>query len=832
MKLTKMNTANKDEIPQEIAAQTDPAKVYAEFNYNVLRDLLFFSTFVLLMLACFSFVPGLYRLETVFNTWAKMLYIVSFFVCLGWFAFVNLFKKFSFRHSKIQVYIFFSFCYFLGIFLNMNTPLPQPFVLVIGFRILAAVLIRDSSIRSEIFNNIIIIFAVFFVSFTYKPTDVFLIDVIDASLFTSLSMVLSSIFKKNERRYSEMTVKLFNSEIEVEKAKNSAKTSFMANMSHEIRTPINSIMGLNEMLIRETKEPKVLEYARNIKSSSNTLLKIVSDILDFSKIESGKMEIINAEYELSSVVTDLINMISPRIKDKNLEFKLNINPGIPHLLNGDEIRVKQCMLNLLTNAAKYTDAGTITMTMDYETKDENTIDLIFRVKDTGIGIKQEDIPKLFTVFERLDERRNRTIEGSGLGLNIVSMLLGLMGTKLEVKSEYGSGSEFSFRVEQKVVWWDPIGDFDESYENYLQGLEEYKEAFHAPEAKILIVDDTKMNIIVAVGLLKDTQIQVDTALSAQEMFELVCKKHYDVIFLDHRMPNVDGVEAFHLMKAMDGNLCMDTPVVALTANVVSGAREFYIKEGFADYLAKPVDSDKIEKILIKLLPPSLVHRTVGGMSDKNRGAENEIVFANSADAKDSKIPQGLSGIDFETAMQNCGDEDILLIALKEYYNNIPKRAADIEYYASKKDFKNYTIQTHALKSSSKLIGAMELSEQAAYLEKCGDEKNDEEIQAKTPALLTLYRSYVEKLSPIYPRNSSQQDGESSGKELIEEQKFSEAMSALREYAQSFDFNAADSIVQMLDGYEIPDSKKEFYEQIKQYIRSGDSAAIVEALKEC
>ncbi|MBQ2207286.1 MAG: response regulator, partial [Treponema sp.] len=432
----------------------------------------------------------------------------------------------------------------------------------------------------------------------------------------------------------------------------------------------------------------------------------------------------------------------------------------------------------------------------------------------------------------LDERRNRTIEGSGLGLNIVSMLLGLMGTKLEVKSEYGSGSEFSFRVEQKVVWWDPIGDFDESYENYLQGLEEYKEAFHAPEAKILIVDDTKMNIIVAVGLLKDTQIQVDTALSAQEMFDLVCKKHYDVIFLDHRMPNVDGVEAFHLMKAMDGNLCMDTPVVALTANVVSGAREFYIKEGFADYLAKPVDSDKIEKILIKLLPPSLVHRTVGGMADKNKGSENEIVFANSADAKDSKIPQGLSGIDFETAMQNCGDEDILLIALKEYYNNIPKRAADIEYYASKKDFKNYTIQTHALKSSSKLIGAMELSEQAAYLEKCGDEKNDEEIQAKTPALLTLYRSYVEKLSPLYPRNSSQQDGENSGKELIEEQKFNEAMSALREYAQSFDFNAADSIVQMLDGYEIPDSKKEFYEQIKQYIRSGDSAAIVEALKEC
>ncbi len=832
MKLTKTNTANKDENSQEITALIDHKQIDAEFNYGVLKDLLFFSTFVLLMLAAFSFVPGLYRLETIFNARSKVLYVVFFFICLVWFAFVNVFRAFSLRHSRIQVYMFFFTCYSLGVLFNLSMPLPHPFVLVIGFRILAAVLIRDNSARSEVFNNIVIILAVFGASYRYKPTDVFLIDVIAASMFTSLSMVLSSIFRKNERRNEEMNLKLVNSEIEVEKAKNSAKTSFIANMSHEIRTPINSIMGLNEMLIRETKEPKVLEYARNIKSSSNTLLKIVSDILDFSKIESGKMEIINAEYELSSVVTDLINMISPRIKDKNLKFKLDINPGIPHLLNGDEIRVKQCMLNLLTNAAKYTDAGTVTMSMDYETKDENTIYLIFRVKDTGIGIKPEDVPKLFTVFERLDERRNRTIEGSGLGLNIVSMLLGLMGSKLDVKSEYGSGSEFSFKVEQRVVWWDPIGDFDESYENYLQGLDNYKETFHAPDAHILIVDDTKMNIIVAVGLLKDTQVQVDTALSAQEMFDMVCRKHYDVIFLDHRMPNIDGVEAFHLMQAMDGNLNLKTPVVALTANVVSGARDFYINEGFADYLAKPVDSDKIEKVLIKLLPPSLVQRNLGIMTDTKRGGEDENSFLTLPSSKNSKIPQGLSGIDFETAMQNCGDEDILLIALKEYYNNITKRANDIESYAAKKDFKNYTIQTHALKSSSKLIGAMELSEQAAYLEKCGDEKNEAEIEAKTPALLTLYRSYAEKLSPLYPKDSGQQDGKKASKELIEEQKFSEAMSALREYAQSFDFNAADSIVQMLDGYEIPDSKKEFYEQIKQYIRSGDSAAIVEALKEC
>lgn len=828
MKLTKTNTAN-NETPQEIAAQPDHKKIDAEFNYSVLKDLLFFSTFVLLMLATFSFVPRLYRLETIFNTRSRVLYVVFFFICLVWFAFVNFLHNFSLRHSRIQIYMFFLVCYVLGVLFNISMPLPHPFVLVIGFRILAAVLIRDNSIRSEIFNNIVMVAAVFGASYNYKPTEVFLIDVIAASMFTSLSMVLSSIFRRNERKYEEMNLKLFNSEIEVEKAKNSAKTSFIANMSHEIRTPINSIMGLNEMLIRETKEPKVLEYARNIKSSSNTLLKIVSDILDFSKIESGKMEIINAEYELSSVITDLINMTSPKIKEKNLEFKLDINPGIPHLLNGDEIRVKQCMLNLLTNAAKYTDSGTVTMTMDYERKDENSIYLIFRVKDTGIGIRQEDVPKLFTVFERLDERRNRTIEGSGLGLNIVSMLLSLMGSRLDVKSEYGSGSEFSFRVEQKVSWWDPIGNFDESYENYLQGLDEYKEAFHAPDAHILIVDDTKMNIIVAVGLLKDTQVQVDTALSAQEMFALVCNKHYDVIFLDHRMPNIDGVEAFHMMKAMEGNLNINTPVVALTANVVSGAREFYLGEGFSDYLAKPVDSDKIEKILIKLLPPSLVHRNIGVLSDnKKHGGDELPAFATSNEsAKGSKLPDGLSGIDLDLAMQNCGDEDILLIALKEYYNNIQKRANDIESYAAKKDYKNYTIQTHALKSSSKLIGAVELSEQAAYLEKCGDEKNEDEIAAKTPALLALYRSYKEKLSPLYPQDSSNKT-----RVLIEEQKFNEAMSAVKEYAQSFDFNAADNIVQMLDGYEIPDSKKEFYEQIKQYIRSGDSAAIVEALKEC
>jgi len=818
MKLTKMNSANKDENSQEGATQSNQKQVDMEFNYSVLKDLLFFSTFVLLMMVCFSFVPRLYGLQTIFNARSKLVYFISFFICFFWFLFVNFFHTFSFKHSRIQVYVFFFLCYVLGVTLNLNMPLPYPFVLVIGFRILAAVLIRDCSLHSEIFNNLVIVLAVFGVSYNYKPTEVFLIDVIDASMFTSLSMVLANISKKNERRYKEMNLKLFNSEIEVEKAKNSAKTSFMANMSHEIRTPINSIMGLNEMLIRETKEPKVLEYARNIKSSSNTLLKIVSDILDFSRIESGKMEIINADYELSSVVTDLINMTSPRLKEKNLEFKLNINPDIPHLLNGDEIRVKQCMLNLLTNAVKYTDHGAVTMSMDYEKKDENTIELVFSVKDTGIGIKQEDVPKLFTVFERLDERRNRTIEGSGLGLNIVSMLLGLMGSELDVKSEYGIGSEFSFRIEQKVVWWDPIGNFDESYENYMQALEDYKESFHAPDAHVLIVDDTKMNIIVAVGLLKDTQVKVDTALSAQEMFSMVCRKHYDVIFLDHRMPNVDGVEAFHLMKALEGNLNLDTPVVALTANVVSGARDFYLKEGFSDYLAKPVDSDKIEKMLIKLLPPSLVHRNVGIMKEKKSSETEDVSFDS------SKIPQGLSGIDFDVAIQNCGDEDILLIALKEYYNNIQKRSDDIENYASKKDYKNYTIQTHALKSSSKLIGAMELSEQAAYLEKCGDEKNDAEIQAKTPALLSLYRSYKEKLSPLYPQENNNKTGV-----VIEEQKFNEAMSAVKEYAQSFDFNAADNIVQMLDKYEIPPAKKEFYEQIKQYIRSGDSAAIVEAL---
>ena len=818
MKFTKKDKTNKKEFSEEEKeAVAQQEKRNAEFNKNMLTDLLFFVCFIMLVLFVFSFIPQLGRFDNVFNFRTKCLFGMSFGFFVVWLLLIKIFKNLSLKHSLLNLYIFFAVSYVFAVIGNIFQPSPQPFILLVGFRILFGVLIKDDARRIEVFNNIMLAAAVFGASYFFKPTDVFIEDVILVSVFTSMSIVLTSVTQKQDRLNQEMSRKLFDSKIEVEKAKNDAKTSFMANMSHEIRTPVNSIMGLNEMLIRENKDPKVLEYARNIKSSSNTLLKLINDILDFSKIESGKMEIINAEYELSSVITDLINMVSPRVKTKNLDFKLKINPEMPHLLYGDEVRVKQCMLNVLTNAVKYTEKGFVEMSLDFERLSDTETNIIFCVKDSGIGIRKEDLPKLFSEFERLEERRNRTIEGSGLGLNIVNMLLKLMGSELKVQSEYEKGSEFSFKIKQNVMWWDPIGNFNDSYENYLQSLENYRESFHAPNAHILIVDDTKMNLVVAVGLLKETQVQIDTALSAKEMFNLISKKKYDVIFLDHRMPEIDGVEAFHVMSLMENNLNKNTPCVALTANVVSGAKEFYLNEGFSGYLAKPIDSAKLEKMLVSLLPRELVKYNVGSSSqEKSNGTKPS--------QEKSKIPEGLEGIDMEEAMQNCGEEEILYIALKEYYDMIAKRSEEIEQCVLKKDFKNYTIQTHALKSSSRLIGAIELSKKAAYLEKCGDEKNEAEILAKTPELLELYRSYLKKLAPLNP------EPEAEGLEpLLEEDKFKEAMSAIKEFAASFDFNAADSVIQMLDGYEIPESGKEIYKKVKQYIRAGDSAAILKAL---
>ncbi len=399
-------------------------------------------------------------------------------------------------------------------------------------------------------------------------------------------------------------------ESKVDEARNAAKSKseFLSNMSHEIRTPINAVLGMNEMITRESENDQISEYSRNIASSGNMLLALINDILDLSKIESGKVAIIRVEYQLSTVCNDLMNMIKDRASKKNLGLKLKINPQIPNYLYGDEVRIRQIVLNLLTNAVKYTEEGTITLNVDYVQRTKGQIDLSFSVKDTGRGIKKQDIDKLFSSFQRLEEAKNKNIEGTGLGLAIVGGYVKLMHGKIDVISDYGKGSEFIVSIPQKVIKSDEIGEFDFKFNKPAAKANAYKPSFKASKAKILAVDDNNMNLIVVKNLLKATQIRIDFAHGGQECIEKVRNEFYDVILLDHMMPEMDGTECLKYMK--QENLIKKTPVIALTANAVSGAKEEYIKQGFDDYLSKPIVPLELENMLRHWLPGWLIENNL------------------------------------------------------------------------------------------------------------------------------------------------------------------------------------------------------------------------------
>ena len=393
---------------------------------------------------------------------------------------------------------------------------------------------------------------------------------------------------------------------EVAEEASRAKSDFLASMSHEIRTPINAILGMDEIILREYDEPSLRQYALNIRNAGNTLLSLINDILDFSKIESGKMELIPVEYEMSLVIYDLVSMMKARAEKKGLSFVVKADENIPRVLYGDNIRIKQCILNILTNAVKYTETGSVVMRVDFENIDEDHISLRIAVKDTGIGIKPEDIERLFTPFERVDEQRNRNIEGTGLGMSIVMKMLAMMDSRLEVQSEYGKGSEFSFSIVQEVRSRTPMGDYEKNYIHNMEAEITDREQFTAPDAHILIVDDIEMNLSVVSGLLKNTEIGIDTALSAKAALELTEKKEYDVLFIDDRMPGMGGVDMLRELREQEGNPNSGKPCIVLTANAIAGAKEKYIKDGFEDSLSKPIDASELEKTLLRYLPKEKV----------------------------------------------------------------------------------------------------------------------------------------------------------------------------------------------------------------------------------
>ncbi|MCR5833324.1 MAG: response regulator [Selenomonadaceae bacterium] len=387
-------------------------------------------------------------------------------------------------------------------------------------------------------------------------------------------------------------------------AASQAKSQFLAQMSHEIRTPINAVLGMNEMILRESKSQDILEYSTNIQSAGRTLLTLINSILDFSKIEDGKMEIVPVRYEIIPLIDDLVNMISEKARKKGLEFRTAISPNLPQSLYGDDVRVRQIVTNILTNAVKYTHEGFVELNISGDEIDSNTYELKVIVSDSGIGIREKDMDKLFQSFQRIDEERNRNIEGTGLGIAIVQKLLAMMGSKLQVRSVYGEGSEFSFVLTQKIIDRNPIGDYDKHSLKHIKHGEQ-KKFLTAPEAKILAIDDNDMNLKVISGLLKRNKIVPDLAESGQEGIELARENFYHIIFMDNMMPVMNGIETLKEMQRQN-ILTEDTTIIMLTASAIAGMRETYLREGFNDYLSKPIDVNQLEKMLEKYLPDEII----------------------------------------------------------------------------------------------------------------------------------------------------------------------------------------------------------------------------------
>ena len=583
---------------------------------------------------------------------------------------------------------------------------------------------------------------------------------------------------------------------------NQAKSRFLANMSHEIRTPINTIMGMDELILREDTSGIVQKYAKDIKQASATLLSIVNDILEISKIESGKMNLIEQEYDTKELISSLVTMIQVRCDEKKLDFKVDIDENLPKTLFGDEGRIKQILLNLLTNAVKYTEKGGMTLSVkiseegsdestgslsnDRNTKKrfdkkpgkndeknamksgeefEKTVRIAFRVKDTGIGIKPEDMGKLFEPFERLEEKRNRNIQGTGLGLSIAVQFVELMGGKLRCDSVYGEGSEFYFVLEQKIVDEQIIGEFTKTdmigNTNTAKSKKSYIPLFVAPKASVLVVDDNGMNLQVAKGLLKPTKLQVDTADSGEKCLEMIKEKKYQMILLDHMMPGMDGIQTLKEIRKVDTEI----PVIALTANAVTGAKEFYIGEGFMDYLSKPIDPHQLEETLYSYLPKELLETVtaVAGEevidNDKGDGGprtmkENESDQAgdgytvSTANNEEEEINNG-EIIDKSVGIEYAaGDEEFYQQLLMVYLEEAEEKKELMQTQVDSDDVENYTIQVHSLKSNSKMIGAVSFSGMALELEKAGKEGNIALIKEKHDSLMEEYDKVLEEVKRL------------------------------------------------------------------------------------
>ncbi|MBR6328222.1 MAG: response regulator [Lachnospiraceae bacterium] len=594
---------------------------------------------------------------------------------------------------------------------------------------------------------------------------------------------------------------------------NAAKSRFLANMSHEIRTPINAVLGMDEMILRESGEKNIRSYAADIMSAGRTLLSLINDILDFSKVEEGRMEIIPVQYDLSTVINDLINMTRDRAAKKGLEFTLEADEHIPRILYGDEIRIKQCAMNLLTNGVKYTEAGEVKAVISYEKKDEDHILLKFTVRDTGIGMKEEDMEDLFSPYKRIEEKRNRSIEGTGLGMSITRQLLELMGSELLVSSRYGKGSEFSFEIEQEVIKWEQLGDYCARAHEISEGTYRYHRLLCAPGARILVVDDTETNLTVIKSLLKRTQVGIDTAMSGKKAIELAKNGHYDLIFVDHMMPDMDGIETLRHIR--EGGESSKTPAVALTANAVSGARERYLEAGFDDYLSKPVDGMKLERMIRDMLPKEKLEDPERSEDDESKNQSFEEGRSAAEDARNSilNLTGGIKDLDPEAGINNCGSPEGYMSVLLVFHKTAPAKADEIEQFCKAGDLENYTVKVHALKSSARIIGASALSSLAQSLEEAGKSGDRDLIEKSTGSLLEMYRSLDGALSVL--------DKKDEEKPAIDDSALKEAYQTMAEIAGAMDYGMMEELLKELLCYSLPKADRARIARIEEMLTQLD-----------
>ncbi len=527
-------------------------------------------------------------------------------------------------------------------------------------------------------------------------------------------------------------LELLQSLKEAEEA-NKAKSEFLSGMSHEIRTPINAILGMNEMILRECKDDEILKYANTIKTAGVNLLNLLSDILDISKIEAGQFKFVNEKYSLLKVVRDLYNLHRLRAEEKGLAIRIKISPEIPKILIGDELKIKQVLTNLITNAIKYTKHGTISFEILLRQVLDGKADIFFSVKDTGIGIAEEKIDRLFEAYDRLDLRRIRNVEGTGLGLAITKNILSQMGSELLVESEYNKGSKFYFTIRQEIFDAERIGEADPYKTEEILYKNKPNHVFKAPGKRILIVDDVEMNVQVITGLLKNSEMKIDVAMSGAECIEIFGENDYDLVFLDYLMPNMDGIETLQELKKRYPKKTAEVPIISLTANVVSGEKERMLEAGFTDYLTKPIIIETLEVELQKYL--KLGDEPPAGETSPSAG---ETLPNNNYEAELPEELLNISGLNIKEGLGYCGNPAIYLRALSIFNKEYEGRKAQFEKSLAQKDRDAFTIVAHSLKSNSLSIGALALFEMARSLEEAGKKGDLKEAKRIYPDFMRDY----------------------------------------------------------------------------------------------